>query len=89
MVVRIEEVALEFGVAGDVDLRDAIRGHGVEIEIGIESVILRRDVNVVHVEQDAAVGALDDFVEKLPLGHLRGVKLRVAADILHRDGHVR
>ena len=69
MIVGIEDVSLELGVAGDVDLRDALGRHGVEIIVGIEVVVLRRDVDVVHVEQDSAVGALDDFGEKFPLGH--------------------
>ena len=46
-------------------------------------MVLRRDVNIVHIEQDAAVGLLDDFGEEFPLGHLRGVKFRVAADVFH------
>ena len=62
-------------------------GHVVEIVVGIEIVVLRRDVDVVHVEQDSAVRALDDFAEEFPLGHLRGVKLRVAADVFDAHRH--
>ena len=50
-------------------------------------MILRGDVNVVHVEQNAAVGALDHFVQKFPLRHFRDVKLRVAAHVLDGDGN--
>ena len=46
---------------------------------------MRRDVNVVYVEQDAAVGALDDFVEEFPLGHFGNVKFGVAADVFDGD----
>ena len=59
--------------------------HAVEVVVGIEIVVLRRDVNVVHVEQDAAVGALDDLGEEFPLGHLGDVELGVAADVFDAD----
>ena len=59
-----------------------------DVSVGIEVVILRRDVDVVHVEQDAAVGALDDLVEELPLGHLGDVELGVAADVFDGDGNL-
>ena len=58
-------------VTGDMNLRDAMRGHGVDILHRIELVIHCRDVDVIHVEQNAAVGALHHFIEKLPLRHLR------------------
>ena len=54
MIVGIEDVFLELRVAGDVDLPDAIVRDVVEVIVGIEIVVLRRDVNVVHVEQNAA-----------------------------------
>ena len=70
MVVCVEDVLLIARVTGDVNLRDAIRGNGVHVLHRIELVIHRGDVDVVHVEQDAAVGALYHFIEELPLGHL-------------------
>ena len=70
---------------GDVDLPDAVVRDVVEVIVGIEIVILRGDVDIVHVEQDAAVGPLDDFAQEFPLGHFRGVKFRVAADVFDAD----
>jgi len=37
MIVGVEEVALVFRMAGDVNLRDAFRGDGVQISVRIES----------------------------------------------------
>ena len=68
------------------NLRHALGGNAVDVFVRIEVVILRADIDVVHVEQNAAVGALDHFVQKLPFGHLRVMKLGIAADILDRDG---
>ena len=45
------------------------------------------NVDVVHVEQNAAVGALHDFSEELPLGHFGAGKGRVAADVFDSDGN--
>ena len=73
---------------GDMHLPDAMVRDVVEVFVGIEMVVLRGDVNVVHVEQNAAVGALDDLAEKFPLGHLRGVELGVAADVLDQNRHL-
>ena len=71
MVVGVEDVLLVFGMAGDVDLGDAMGGDGVDVVEGIELVVHRGDVDVVYVEKDAAVGAFDNFGQELPLGHLR------------------
>ncbi len=86
VIVRVEDVLLELGVAGDVNLRDALGGDAVDVVEWIEAVILRRDVDVVDVEQDAAVGGFDDLVQELPLGHLGLVKFGVAADVFDGDG---
>ena len=58
MVVGIEDVLLKLGVAGDVDLCDALVGDAVQVIKRIEAVIARGDVDVVDVEQNSAVGAL-------------------------------
>src|SRR5271155_3702665 len=56
VVVSVEDVLLEPGVAGDVDLGDALGRDGVDVVKGVEGVVLRGDVDVVDVEEDAAVG---------------------------------
>ncbi len=48
-------------------------------------MILRRNVNVVHVQQNAAVSLLDDLVQELPFGHLGHVIFGVAADVFDGD----
>ncbi len=89
MVVRVEEVLLEFAVAGNVNLCDAMRGHRVDVGKRVETVVLRRDINIVDVEQNAAVGAFDDFGQELPLRHFGDVKLGVAGDVFDDHRHFR
>ena len=86
MVVGVEDVFLIAGVAGDMDLGDALGRYGVDVVHGVEVVIHGGDVDVVDVEEDAAIGALDDFVEELPLGHFGGGKFGVAADVFYGYG---
>ena len=62
-------------------------GNVVQIIVRIEAVVLAGDVDVVDVQQDAAVGLLDDFAEKFPLAHFRDMKFGVAADVFDDDGH--
>ena len=85
MIVRVEDVFLELGVAGDVDLANAMVRHVVQVIVGIESVVLGRDINVIHVEKNAAVRPLDDFAQEFPLRHFRGVEFRIAADVFDTD----
>jgi hypothetical protein len=57
-------------MTGNVNLRHPLRRDAVEILVGIEIVILRRHVDVVHIQENPAVRTLDDLVEELPFGHL-------------------
>jgi len=86
VVVGVQDVLFEFGVACDVDLGDAISRDGVDVGARVEAVILRRDVDVVDVEEDAAVGFFDDFVEEFPFGHFGDVELGVTGDVFDDDG---
>src|SRR5580658_6853692 len=86
VVVRVEDVLLVLGVAGDVNLGNAMRGHGVDVIHGVKFVIHRGDVDVVDIEENAAVAALDDFAQKLPLGHLGAGERRVATYVFDSDG---
>ena len=70
MVVRVENVLFVPRVTGDMNLRHAVRGHRVDVIHRLELMIHGRDIDVVHVQQNAAVGALHDFGQELPLGHL-------------------
>ena len=85
VIVRVEDVLLEFRMASDVDLRDALRRDAVDVVHGIELMVLRRHVDVIHVEQDAAIGGMDHLIQKLPLGHLGVVICRIAADVFDSD----
>ena len=49
MIVGIEDVLAVFRMAGDVDLRDAFRRHAIDVSERIKAVILRRNVNIVHI----------------------------------------
>jgi hypothetical protein len=51
----------KLGVTRDVDLPDPIVRNVIEVVVGIEIVILRRDIDVIHIEQDSAVSPLHDF----------------------------
>ena len=85
MIVSVENVFAIFGVSSDVDLRNAIGGNTVDVDGGIETVILRGDVDIVDVEENATVGAFDNFIEELPFGHFGDVKFGIAGDIFDDD----
>ena len=60
VVVRVEQVGAVVGVAGEVELDDALDRHAGEVVARVEAVVEGADEDVVDVEQDAAVGALRD-----------------------------
>ena len=67
MIVRVENVFFVFAVPGDMNLPDAIVRDVVQIIVWIEAVVLAGDVDVVHIQQNAAVGPLDDFASGIPI----------------------
>ena len=71
----------------NMNLRYPLAADAIEIFVGIEIVILRRHVDVVHIQENPAVGALDDLVEELPFGHLGAMKFGVATHVLDGDRH--
>src|SRR5215471_21619538 len=85
MVVCIENVFREFGVPGNMDLRHPLDRDAVEVLVGIKIVILGGHVNVIYVQENSAVGALDDLIEKLPFRHLGNVKLSVTTYVFDGD----
>jgi len=50
------------GMAGKMDFADGVGRQRCDIGVRIDSDIVRRNVDVVDVEQEAAAGALDDLV---------------------------
>ena len=69
MIVRVEKVLFELRVAGNMNLPDTMMRNVVEVFVRVEVVVLRRDVNVVYVQQYTAVGQFDHFAQELPLRH--------------------
>src|SRR5882724_10586454 len=84
-IVGVEQMRPFVAVAGEVNLTHAIRWHREDISLGVEAVIDRAHVDVVHVEEDPAVGPFGDRCEKLPLGHRRVREAEVARDVLEED----
>jgi hypothetical protein len=56
MIMGVQDVFLELGVAGNVNLSNAIVRDVVQVIVGIETVVLGRDVDVIYIKQDSAVG---------------------------------
>ena len=57
-VVRVDEVRAAVGVAGQVELHHALVRHVADVLDRVEVVVDAGDVDVVHVQQQAAVGLL-------------------------------
>src|SRR3984885_15341868 len=70
VIVRVEGVFFKLRMTSDVNLRDTVCRDAVDVLYRFETVILRRNVNIVHFERNAAVGCMDDLIQKLPPGHL-------------------
>src|SRR5262245_2369428 len=66
--VRVETEGAHVRMPGEMHLPDPTHRYRVDIAYGVETVIVSADVDVVDVEQDAAIGALGDGSEKVPLG---------------------
>ena len=62
-------------------------GNAIDVSERVKAVILRGNVNIVHIEKNAAIGALDDFVQEFPFGHFGDVKFGIAADVFDGDGN--
>src|SRR5216683_2033289 len=86
MVMRIEDVFLEFRMTGDVDLCYALRGHAVYVREWIEVVVPRGNVNIVYIQKDSAIRPLHYFIQELPFGHFRNMKFSVTAHVLDGNG---
>ena len=81
VIVCVERVLLKLRVARDVNLCDPLGRNTVHVLQWVEAVIARRDIDIVHVQKNAAVCLLDNFVQKLPLRHLGEVELGIAAQL--------
>ena len=66
VIVRVEQVRPLVAVPREVELPDAIARNAVDERDGIEAVVARADEDVVHVEQQPAVGALGQRARGTP-----------------------
>ena len=89
MIVRVQNVFLELGVARDVNLANAMMRHVVQVLVGIERVVLGRNINVIDVEKDPAIRPLYDFAQEFPFCHFRGVEFGVAADVFNTNRNLK
>src|SRR5258708_15423137 len=89
MVMRIEDVFLEFRMTGDVDLCYALRGHAVYVREWIEVVVPRGNVNIVYIQKGSAIRPLHYFIQELPFDHLRNTQFGIAADVLDGNGDLK
>jgi hypothetical protein len=88
MIVRVERVLLELRVTRDVNLRHAFGGNAVDVLHWIEACGSARTHRYCSHRAGCRSRPMDHLVQKLPLGHLRLVKLRIAADVFDSDGNL-
>ena len=82
-VVRVDDdIALL--VTGEMHLPNPLQRQTADVFEGVETVIVRADEDIVHVEQQAAARATRHLRQKLPLGHLVLRKGDVARRILEQ-----
>ena len=72
-------------VSGDVNLPDPIGGERLDVALGVDAAVAGAQVDVVHVEQEAAPGAGGDVVQEVGLVHLAGER-QVVGRVLDQDG---
>ncbi len=75
MVMRIDEVVAVIFVSGEVDLLHALHRNRIQIVESCEFVVHGTHVDVVHIEQQEAVGPLRDRAHEFPLRELRVAKV--------------
>src|SRR6056297_2013763 len=69
-------------VAGNVDVGDAFGWQTVEESVCVIAVIDAVDVNIVDVEEEFAVGALDHGLDEIQLAHIR-TGIGVVGNVFH------
>jgi len=84
MIVRIQNVPSIFRMSGNVNLCHSLCGHAIHVIKRIKTVILRRNVNVIHIQQNPAIRLLHDLVQGIPTRSFPKRELRVTAHILDR-----
>src|SRR5689334_11457799 len=67
------------------DLLDALIWQAGDIGLHIESEILRGDIDIVDVEQEAAAGASGDLAQEFGLCHGRAGKADIRGEVFNED----
>lgn len=67
------------------ELHDAVARHPMQEIVGGEAMIEGADIDIVHVEQEPAIGAPRHLADKLPLRHLRATEGDVARHVLQGE----
>lgn len=81
----IDHVVAVVHMPGQVQLADAFRRQITNECPGVEAMVARTHVNVVHVQQQLAPRQVSQRVEKFPLGKLVGLGTYVAGDVLQHQ----
>ena len=85
IIVRVDQMRAARSVAGQVHLHDSLVRQIANVLDRVEIVIHARDVNVVDVEQQAAIGFFGHAREKFPFGHRGAGKRDIAAGIFQHQ----
>ncbi len=85
MIVRIDQQVSLATMTCQMDLTDSLGRNSREIFQGREAVIDGADVDIVNVQQNAAVGFVGDCGKKDPFRHRRNRIGQVAGNIFHQD----
>ena len=80
-VMGVEQMGAAVARAGEMDLDDALGRQRLDIMAGVEAVVEGADIDVVDVEQQAAIGVFREPAEILPFRHLRAGELEIGAGI--------
>src|SRR2546425_2485482 len=83
--VRIKEVGALVAMSGEMNLANALCWQSCQVLCRVEAVVGGADVDIVDIEQDAAVGLLGDLCQKGPLRHGRMREGQIARHILEQD----
>jgi hypothetical protein len=83
--VIVEQVGAVIGVTRQVELFDPVAGKRPYVGVSVEPVVVGVDNNVIEIEQQIAIGALRDRGHELDLGHLIGLILNVARNVLEHE----
>jgi hypothetical protein len=85
MVMSIDEMRLFMAVACHMELHHAIARHAVQEIVSREAVVEGAHIDIVHVEQEPAIGAICHLAHELPFGHLRLAEGHIARHVLERQ----